>query len=81
MRPGSRFATSSVTRFGLAGLVAVLAVGAITLVAVSRISTSEALNSAKERARLAGYGIVEPALDAAIIDGGPRAAKALAKRR
>lgn len=78
MRPGSRFATSSVTRFGLSGLVAVLAVGAITLVAVSRISTSEALNSAKERARLAGYGIVEPALDAAIIDGGTGAAKAFA---
>ena len=66
------------TRFGLAGLGAVLAFGALTLVAVSRVSMSEALNAAEERARLAGYGIVEPALDPAIVDPSPRSAAALA---
>ena len=69
-----RVVTSSMTRFGLAGLGAVLAFGALTLVAVSRVSMSEALNAAEERARLAGYGIVEPALDPAIVDPSPRSA-------
>ncbi len=65
----SKIVTSSVTRFGLAGLASVVALGALTLIAVSRISTTESLNLAKERARLAGYGIVEPALDSAILNG------------
>ncbi len=63
-----RIVDSSVTRFGLAGLGAVLVLGALTLVAVSRISTGEALRAAEERARLAGRGIVEPALDDAIAE-------------
>ncbi len=63
-----RLVDSSVTRFGLAGLGAVLVVGALTLVALSRISASEALRAAEERARLAGRGIVEPALDDAIAE-------------
>jgi two-component system, NarL family, sensor kinase len=59
---------SAMTRFGLAGLLAVLVLGALTLVAVSRVSESEALDAAKERARLAGYGIVEPALNPILLD-------------
>jgi two-component system, NarL family, sensor kinase len=53
---------AAVTRFGVAGLVAVTALGGLILFAVSRISTAEALRSAQDRARLAGYGIVEPSL-------------------
>lgn len=72
--------TSSVTRFGLAGLVAMLALGGLILVAVSRISTSEALRSARERAELAGHGVVEPALDDALLikmKGSRQASRAL----
>lgn len=65
---------SSVTRFGLAGLGAVLVLGALILVAVSRISTGEALKAAEERARLAGLGIVEPALSDAIAEPPPESA-------
>ena len=60
--------TAAVTRFGLAGLLAVLALGALILFAVSRISTQEALRSAQDRARLAGRGIVEPALMTALLN-------------
>jgi two-component system, NarL family, sensor kinase len=59
---------SAMTRFGLAGLLAVLALGALTLIAVSRISKTEALNTAKERANLAGYGIIEPGLNPILLD-------------
>jgi two-component system, NarL family, sensor kinase len=72
--------TSAVTRFGLAGLVAVAALGGLVLFAVSRISTTEALRSAQERGRLAGHGIIEPALDDALMDtstGGQEARQAL----
>ncbi len=55
-------------RFGLAGLVAVLVLGALILFAVARISTDEALRSARDRARLAGHGIVEPALPEGLVD-------------
>lgn len=60
--------SSAVTRFGLAGLLAVTALGALVLFAVSRISTQEALRSAQDRARLAGRGIIEPALVTALLD-------------
>ncbi len=60
----------AVTRFGVAGLVAVAALGGFVLFAVSRISTTEALRSAQERGRLAGLGIIEPALDDALLSTG-----------
>ncbi len=63
--------TSEVTRFGLAGLAAVAVLGGLVLVAVSRVSTTESLRSARDQARLAGYGIVEPALLDALTDDRP----------
>lgn len=74
----SKFIASSVTRFGMAGLVAVIALGGLTLYVVSGISTSESLNAAKERARLAGHGIVEPALQSALLADRPGSDHALA---
>ncbi len=53
---------AAIARFALAGLGSVALLGTLILFAVSRISTSEALDAAEERARLAGYGIIEPAL-------------------
>lgn len=61
-----RLLEPAVARFALAGLLAVVALGALILAAVSRVSTAEALSNAKDRARLAGHGIVEPALDASL---------------
>ncbi len=63
--------TSEVTRFGLAGLGAVALLTGLVLVGVSRVSTSESLRAAREQARLAGYGIVEPALTDALIKDRP----------
>ncbi len=59
---------SAIFRFGAAGLVAVLALGGLVLFAIARVSHREALRSAVDRAYLAGYGIVEPALDTALLD-------------
>ncbi len=60
-----------VTRFGLAGLAALAVFVALVVIAVSRVGTTEALRSARDQARLAGYGIVEPALDASLLLGPP----------
>ncbi len=68
--------TSEVTRFGLAGLAAVAVLGALVLTVVSRVSTTESLRAARDQARLAGYGIVEPALLDAL--AGPRPGSAAA---
>jgi two-component system, NarL family, sensor kinase len=62
--------SGEVLRFAAAGLVAVMALGAILLGLLSRISTAEALNSARERARLAGYGVVEPVTSGDLLTSG-----------
>ena len=62
-----------VARFGLAGLAALAVFVILVVIAVSRVGTTEALRSARDQARLAGYGIVEPALDAALLKGSPTA--------
>lgn len=60
-------------RFALAGLVAFALLGLILLLLLSKIATSEALRSAREGARLAGYGIIEPAVSAGLL-GSPETA-------
>jgi two-component system, NarL family, sensor kinase len=47
-----------------------MALGAILLGLLSRISTNEALISAQERARLAGYGVVEPVASGDLLKSG-----------
>jgi hypothetical protein len=59
--------TVEVVRFGLAGLVAVTLLGGILLALLSRIATNEALSNARERTRLAGWGIVEPLVSADLL--------------
>jgi two-component system, NarL family, sensor kinase len=59
-------ARSSVARFGAAGFVAVVLLGFLTLFSVAKVSSQESLKAAEERGRLAGIGIVEPALDASL---------------
>jgi two-component system, NarL family, sensor kinase len=67
--PGPRRPSSELVRFGAAGLGAVVLLTGIVLVLLARISTSESLRSAEARARLAGYGIVEPLLDDKLLAG------------
>ncbi len=69
---------SEVLRFALAGLVAFALLGVILLLLLSKIATGEALRSAKEGARLAGYGIVEPAVSADLLGPADTAAPAIA---
>ncbi len=68
MTKRARTDTASTARFALTGLASIALLGSLILFAVSRISTSEALRSAEERARLAAYGIVEPALNSSLAD-------------
>lgn len=78
MAARSRPLRAAELRFAAAGLIAVVALGAFVLLAVSRISTNESLRTARERAELAGRGIVEPALDSAILGALPEARSAIA---
>ncbi len=61
MRRTSSTATS-VMRFGLAGMAAVLCIGALTLFAVARVSREQAMTQAIDRTRLAAFGVIEPVL-------------------
>jgi two-component system, NarL family, sensor kinase len=67
--PGRRRPSSELVRFGAAGLGAVVLLTGMVLVLLARISTSESLRSAEARARLAGYGIIEPLLDDGLLSG------------
>lgn len=69
--------TSEVTRFGVAGLAAVGVLSLLLLSAVSRVSTRESLRAARDQARLAGYGIVEPALLDALTKDRPASENAI----
>lgn len=69
---------AEVIRFGLAGLAGLALFAGLVIVAVSRVGTAEALRSARDQARLGGYGIVEPALDASLLQGPPASAAAVA---
>ena len=66
--------SAEVLRFALAGFGAVALLGLLLLVVLSRIATSESLASAREGARLAGYGIVEPAVSGDLLGSAEEAA-------
>jgi two-component system NarL family sensor kinase len=68
---------SPVAQFAVSGLLAMVLIG-LTVVAVSRhAGTKEAERDSKEVARLAGVGVVEPNIDAAVIAGDPKALRRL----
>jgi signal transduction histidine kinase len=58
-------------RFALAGLVAVVAVGAIAVALQRNAARNDAIRDARTLARLAGSGVMEPNVDRALIDGDP----------
>jgi two-component system, NarL family, sensor kinase len=67
-----------VLRFALAGFGAIALLGVLLMIVFSRIATTEALKAAREGARLAGYGIVEPAASASLLGSATEAAPAIA---
>ncbi len=68
---------SPVIQFAFAGLLATVAIG-IIVVAVSRSAgTDEAIRDAKQVARLAGVGIVQPQISQAVLDGDNEALREL----
>jgi two-component system NarL family sensor kinase len=68
---------SPVAQFAATGLLAMVLVG-LAVVALSRqAGTKEAIRDAKEIARLAGVGVVEPNIDGAVIAGSPGALRRL----
>ncbi len=54
-----------------------MALGALLLGLLSQISTNEALSSARERARIAGYGVVEPVTSGDLLRDGAAQADAI----
>ncbi|MDX6582848.1 MAG: two-component system, NarL family, sensor kinase [Solirubrobacterales bacterium] len=62
-----------VAQFALAGLLAVVAIGAAAFLLIHRAGNEEALRDAKRVTATAGAGIIEPALTPAMVRGNPRA--------
>ena len=61
-RPGDSSFSGLFLRFALTGLVAMLLIGVVGFVLIRHSATASAIRQAKERAALAGRGIVEPLL-------------------
>jgi two-component system, NarL family, sensor kinase len=59
-------------RFALAGLLAVVVVGAIAVVAQRSAARSDAIGDAQTLARMAGDGVLAPNVNQALLDGDPR---------
>jgi signal transduction histidine kinase len=59
-------------RFALAGLVAVVVVGAIGVALQRNAARNDAIRDARTLARLAGKGILEPNVNQALLDGNPK---------
>jgi two-component system NarL family sensor kinase len=72
-----RWAASPVVQFAVSGLVALTVVGLLAVQLVQRTAQTEALRDAKDLTRVAGQGIVAPALSPAVMRGEPRALAAL----
>ncbi len=69
--------TGPVGQFALAGLLAVVVIGAAAFLLIRRAGDDEAIRDAKRITEVAGKGIVEPALTPAMIAGNPAALRRL----
>ena len=67
----------ALSRFALAGLLAVLVTTGLTWIVVRRAGSDQARRAARQQARLAGQGIVEPALADGILTGSESALNSL----
>ncbi|HEY3943779.1 MAG TPA: ATP-binding protein [Solirubrobacteraceae bacterium] len=68
-RPGDSAFSGLFVRFALTGLVAMLLIGVVGFVLIRHSATASAIRQAKERAALAGRGIVEPLLTPRLLAG------------
>jgi two-component system, NarL family, sensor kinase len=66
-----------VAQFALAGLVVLAVFGAAALLVLRSLAQDEALRDARQFAELAGQGIVEPAIEPALLDGNAAAIDAV----
>jgi two-component system NarL family sensor kinase len=64
---------SAVVQFAVSGLLATVLIGLGAVAIIRRTGTNEAIRDAKQVARLAGEGIVEPNLTPGVMRGNPRA--------
>lgn len=64
-----RSVRSIVAQYAIAGIVAIVILATGSLFLLRRTSTAESVRSAEEQTRVMAAGIVEPALDAALLDG------------
>src|SRR4051794_4869634 len=73
LRAGRRLSGSPVTQFAATGLLAVVVVGIVGVLFVRHVSRGEALSDAEDLTRLAGEGIVAPAVGPGVLTGDRRA--------
>ncbi len=64
---------AAVSRFALAGVVALALIGLASFLLTRKIGTDQAIDNANELTRVVGEGIVEPNLDAGVVRGDPGA--------
>src|SRR5919202_6657723 len=64
---------NAVIKFALSGLAIVALLGVVGVELLRRTGTHEAIRDAKEVTRLAGRGIVRPAITDGVLRGDPRA--------
>jgi two-component system NarL family sensor kinase len=77
VRVGRRLSGSPVAQFAATGLLAVVVVGIVGVLVVRHVSRGEALRDAEQLTRLAGEGIVAPAIGPGVPRGDPLALGAL----
>ncbi|HEX5926157.1 MAG TPA: ATP-binding protein [Baekduia sp.] len=68
---------SPVLQFAVSGLLATIAIGLIAVAVISRAGRTEAIRQAKQVTRLAGGGIIAPAVTPGVIRGDPAALQRL----
>ena len=76
-RDGEGSVAGPVTQFALSGLVVVLLLGIVGVLAIRQVAETEATRNARRLTRVAGEGIVEPELTAAVVAGEPGALERL----
>lgn len=83
-RLSNRPVVGAVGKFALTGVAALVLLAFVAVRILQHVGRSEAVNDAKVETRLAGQGIVAPALSAGLLDGRPAAVEsvdALVRRR
>jgi signal transduction histidine kinase len=73
----SRSVASAVAQFAVTGAIALAIVGVAQGFLMRRVSTSEAVNNARNVTEVIGHGLIEPALTDGIVSGDPQSLTAV----